>query len=161
MVARRDVQARFARQGLHSYAPEEGLRLLERIMRLDITQATAARVDWKQFAATLRQSRRTTVFRASSGRTSRQKQTNASRPLTERDVRRQLEQAPVKKRRQAVLEQVRAQVRGVLGLSQSEAIAEDKPLLELGMDSLMAVELRNRLRSGLAIRPSAAGDPGV
>ena len=35
-----------------------------------------------------------------------------------------------------------------------EAIPEDKPLLELGMDSLMAVELRNRLRTGLAIRES-------
>ncbi len=150
VVARRNLQDRFARQGLHSYAPEEGLRLLERIMLLDVAQATAALVDWKQFAATLGHSAERAFFEEVLGGFPSEAKEHES-TFDAANVRRQLEQAPVKKRRQAVLEQVRAQVRGVIGLGGSEGIAEDKPLLELGMDSLMAVELRNRLRSGLAI----------
>ncbi len=151
VVARRDLQARFARQGLHSYAPEEGLRLLEWIIRLDVAQATAALVDWKQFAATLGHSPERAFFEEVLGGFPSEAKEHES-TIDAANVRRQLEQAPVKKRRQAVLEQVRAQIRGVLGLGGSEGIAQDKPLLELGMDSLMAVELRNRLRSGMAIR---------
>ncbi len=53
-----------------------------------------------------------------------------------------------------MLDHVRAQVRSVLCLEPNDRIPEDKPLLELGLDSLTAVELRNRLRTGLAVRES-------
>ena len=104
VVARRDLQGRFARHGLHSYTPEEGLRLLERIMRLDVAQATAALVDWKQFAVTLRDSGERPFFAQVLGGPPSEAKEHESTSAGE-NVRRQLEQAPVKKRRQAVLEQ--------------------------------------------------------
>jgi acyl carrier protein len=44
-----------------------------------------------------------------------------------------------------VLKMVRAEVARVLSMSDPEAVAKDRALKELGLDSLMAVELRNAL----------------
>ena len=49
------------------------------------------------------------------------------------------------KRLPEVLQLVRSEAAAVLGLSEPEAIAPDEPLKSLGLDSLTAVELRNRL----------------
>ena len=47
---------------------------------------------------------------------------------------------------------VREQVATVLGLDLGQQIDQYKPLNELGVDSLMAVELRNRLGAGLELQ---------
>uniref|UniRef100_UPI00117AB811 type I polyketide synthase n=1 Tax=Lentzea kentuckyensis TaxID=360086 RepID=UPI00117AB811 len=52
---------------------------------------------------------------------------------------------PVSQRRRVALEMVRAHTAAVLGGTAPDAIAADRPFRELGFDSLMAVELRNRL----------------
>ena len=49
------------------------------------------------------------------------------------------------RRRSVVVEQIRNEVAHVLGLQNSESLPNNKPLHEFGLDSLMAVELRNRL----------------
>ena len=48
-------------------------------------------------------------------------------------------------REEALLEAVRKELASVLGLSGPEQVPADRPLQELGLDSLMAVETRNRL----------------
>ena len=44
-----------------------------------------------------------------------------------------------------LVKKVREDVAAMLGLAGASSIAPDRPLKELGLDSLMAVELRNRL----------------
>jgi acyl carrier protein len=56
-----------------------------------------------------------------------------------------VEAAPAKRRRAVVFDRVRAEALKVLGVSPSIGIAADRPLNELGLDSLMAIELRNTL----------------
>jgi SAM-dependent methyltransferase len=54
-------------------------------------------------------------------------------------------------RRELLVDFVREAIARVLRLANPSRIRRDQPLLELGFDSLMAVELRNALRQGLAL----------
>jgi aryl carrier-like protein len=60
-------------------------------------------------------------------------------------VRQQLERAPAKERRQLLQGVLRQAVAHVLGLQDPQRIDTRQGLLEMGLDSLMAVELRNQL----------------
>jgi acyl carrier protein len=56
-----------------------------------------------------------------------------------------LKAAPAGQRRDALAEELAARARHVIGLGDETTIAPSAPLRELGLDSLMAVELRNVL----------------
>jgi myxalamid-type polyketide synthase MxaB len=65
------------------------------------------------------------------------------------DLMRKLETAPASDRLNLLQQHVYLQVRQVLGLDSSFNLEPEQNLFEVGMDSLMAVELRNRLHSML------------
>ena len=60
-----------------------------------------------------------------------------------------LENSPQANRRKLLVDYLRAEALRILGLSQSYFIDERQPLLKMGLDSLMAVEFRNRLAGSL------------
>ncbi|MEU7908089.1 type I polyketide synthase [Actinoplanes sp. NPDC049118] len=66
--------------------------------------------------------------------------------------RRALAAAGEQQRPAVVLEFLRDQVAAVLGLPGPEEVAPNRPFLELGFDSLTAVELRNRLGAAVGFR---------
>jgi acyl transferase domain-containing protein/acyl carrier protein len=65
---------------------------------------------------------------------------------------RRLEGTPESEWGEAILEVVREHVAGVLGYDSAEEIEPDRALLELGLDSLGGVELRNRLSQATGLR---------
>jgi epothilone polyketide synthase D len=64
------------------------------------------------------------------------------------------------RRLEAVLEVVRAEVARVLSMAGTDAVEPERPLKELGLDSLMAVELRNALgrKAGVTLPATLAFD---
>lgn len=58
-----------------------------------------------------------------------------------------LSSTPANQRQSALAEHVRSDIATIMGFSSSDKVALDSPLMEIGLDSLMAVELRNRLAS--------------
>jgi acyl carrier protein len=61
-----------------------------------------------------------------------------------------LAQAPATMRRELLIDFVRAEAAAVLGAGGEAEVAQDVGLFEMGMDSLMSVELRRRLERGAA-----------
>ncbi len=67
------------------------------------------------------------------------------------DVRSALAEAMPDERHDILVDAVRQAIAYVLRIAEPGRIPRDQPLLELGFDSLMAVELRNVLKDGLAL----------
>jgi NADPH:quinone reductase-like Zn-dependent oxidoreductase len=145
LAARADRGANLAGRGLLAMAPPEALQLFDHILRHRPAQVTAARVDWARVGSVhtppLLQE---IVGGASAG---------ASEAATDeqRSPRETVLAAPADRRRELLQELIVNELARVLRCAPSR-IDVDQPLTRLGLDSLMAVEFRNRIESGLSVR---------
>ncbi|RPA66288.1 SDR family NAD(P)-dependent oxidoreductase [Gordonia oryzae] len=57
---------------------------------------------------------------------------------------------------EAVTDRVRTRIAAIMGFADSRAVDVDKPLTDLGMDSLMAVRIRNAVRGDFGAEPPVA-----
>ncbi len=151
---------RGAEQGIHSIRPADGLALLERLMRAPETQVTVNPVDWPQFLqrygerppALLREIATHTARAATqSTKTAKDAQPAQAKTPSQPEFLRQLEETPTDRKPGVLLAFVQKQAARVLGLDVS-AVGEHTPLNEMGLDSLMAVELRNLLGKALDLK---------
>ena len=55
-----------------------------------------------------------------------------------------------------VMTRLRERISAIMGYSDHSAVGEQQPLIELGMDSLMAVRIRNAARADFGVEPSVA-----
>jgi hypothetical protein len=172
-AAERSVGQRVSGRGIGTISPEEGWQALWYLMRQSAKAADAPAqvgvfpVDWAKFlapgasafffdmaAATPLQPQTADTGRA---RTNGHRDPGASGVTAEIGIRQRLEEAPASKRRPLILAFVRDEANKVLGLPPGQTIDQQQPLQELGLDSLMAVELRNLLGSRLELgRPLPA-----
>lgn len=152
-VARNERVAEFlARQGTGALAPAEVTSLMESFLTAHATQVAAIRVDWAKW----RQS-----FRGMQ-----------DNPLVERifaggvetaetggggtDWRAKIQAASAEDRNAVIGEAVRDVVGSVLRVK-PDSLREDQPLTDLGLDSLMGVEIETMLESaiGVALPPTS------
>ena len=149
---RRDRQ-RWRERGITAFTNEQALGALETLMRGDAVQPCVLDVDWSAFLAQYPPGQEPPVVRELvRGRA-------AARTAVVADARetlmRELEGAPPNRREPIVMTHVRSLALKVLGLGGAEPIEPAVALTELGLDSLMAVELRNALSASVG-KPLAA-----
>ena len=141
-------------QGMRAFTPEEGLQIMETLLSHSIAQVGIAPMNWSVFMRQFNSSGNGTEFfsELTDG-------VHINSVLAEQPRKREteylltsLEEAPANKRKKILLTYIQEEARKVLGLDTGQEINDHVPLSEMGLDSLMAVELRNVLRVGLDLK---------
>jgi acyl carrier protein len=146
-AARHRVGQRVKTQGMGTIAPAQGMRILEHLLARPAAQVGVAPIDWAVFARRAGAGAHAPFFaRFAAGRAP----VDAAVPVVTADLGRTLAAAPEAERSARIAELVRDHVAGVLRLATGE-VDTGLPLNRIGLDSLMAVELRNRLRAQLGL----------
>ncbi len=140
------LAARLALVGVRSMAPRQALEVLERMLRQDVAQVAAVPVDWKQYRQFYSAGSESPLLSQLASEGS-EVALQASRPGEKRAA---LLAAQPAARHQILRFYLSEQVARVLGLSVSRLDVE-QPLSNLGLDSLMAVELKNRIAVDLGV----------
>jgi NADPH:quinone reductase-like Zn-dependent oxidoreductase/acyl carrier protein len=152
-AADRKVDQRVAAQGIDSISPSRGIELLEALMRAPAPHVGVFPVRWNKFLA---QSGRAFPpfferMRAAAHSAARSAISTPVTPPPQSSLSADLQDATPLRRQELLLAFVADHVARVIGAQSAQSIDPRQPLNELGLDSLMAVELRNRLGTGLGL----------
>ncbi|HUN44153.1 MAG TPA: SDR family NAD(P)-dependent oxidoreductase [Acetobacteraceae bacterium] len=137
-ASKREAGKRFDTKGMGAIAPEQGLRILERLWDGSRTQVAVLPINWPQLLDHYPDHELLSDFRGAAGQ-----RANSS------SLRSLLAQTAEHDRPATVAAFIAEQVASALGLASAADVDHETGFFDLGMDSLTSVELRNRLQAEL------------
>jgi len=166
-AAERGIGARLAEQGAGEIDPDAGIEVLAHLVETDATFAAVQPMDWSRYPTDPTAARTWLAeVMPTAGEARSPSDTRATKPGHERSVGRaeaspsvrdRIAASPAAERRDVLRDHIHDQVARVIGLAPGGSVERRAPLSDLGVDSLMAVELRNRLATTLDLdRPLPA-----
>jgi aryl carrier-like protein len=145
-VGGKRLAARLALLGISSITPKQALEMLGRLLGQSTTQVVPVPVNWKQYREFYPAGSASPLLSELA-----REEVEVSRPAGRKSAGRDaLLAAEPAERRQLVRSYLSEQVARVFGLSPSKLDVQ-QPLSHLGLDSLMAVELKNRIAVDLGV----------
>ena len=156
-AAGKGVAERLAAQGIHAVAPAQGLVALERLMKQERAQVGVLPIDWRRyeqhlgsgglppFLSEVREQSAPTLQPPARAAMAVGKAA-AHRAI---DLGRRLKETPAARRRPLLAAFVRERALRALGVDPARAVDPRMPLGDMGLDSLLAVELRNTLGAAI------------
>ena len=158
-AAERKVTSRMPITGLQAISPAQGLALLETLLNRGECQIGAFGMDWQAYTAPAAGRGPEAERLAGVGITGPQRCENVKPAAPEKratpsassnhlDL---IRQAPASQRYGLLAQFVEERIVKALGLDPARPPDRNRPLQELGLDSLLAVELRNVLSNGLGL----------
>lgn len=145
-MAGEEFQTLLKRMGVEAWLPEKGIAVLGQILSTNMAQVTAAQVDWSIFKPIYEVKGQRSLLEQIDKQPHKEIETNQiKRP----EIIQQLEALPTNKRYAFLVAHLQTAVAKVLGLEPSQLPQIRQGFVELGMDSLMAVDLKNSLEASL------------
>jgi acyl transferase domain-containing protein/acyl carrier protein len=129
-------------EGIGQISIKAGLNILEQFLQCSDAQIGVLPIDWQKFLQSFSNTHIPQFF--SELATTSQPTTVESKQQSQ--IRQQLDAASVDRRMSLLTEFLTSEIKDVLGLSVSHTLKSQKGLFEMGMDSLMAIDLKNRLQ---------------
>ncbi|MGI8890521.1 MAG: SDR family NAD(P)-dependent oxidoreductase, partial [Chthoniobacterales bacterium] len=151
-VARNERVAEFlARQGTMGITPGEAISLLESFLVAGTDQAIAIRVDWGKWRQFFRGMQENPLLQRIFAEIENQESTGSTS-----DWRSRIDAAPLAEKTAVISQAVREAVGSVLRVK-PDSLRDDQPLTDLGLDSLMGVEIETSLETavGIALPPTS------
>ncbi len=149
-MANEEAQAWLAQTGVMALSPDLALAAMTKLLTTDLVQVTVSETDWARFKALYTAQRPRPLLDLIEVATEVTSEISAaSTPLSE--ILQRLKAAPESERIPLLQTHVQEQLRPVLGLKAAQPLDPQTGFFELGMDSLMAVEFRNRLEKSLEV----------
>jgi malonyl CoA-acyl carrier protein transacylase len=142
-AAKRGVEARLSLHGLGSIPSRQGMEAFGKVMDSGRTQVLVIPVDWSKFRTQFAGGNPPPFF--SELMPAAPSAAPAETRREDSDLVRRLNAAATGGRRELLLDALERQAAKVLALAPGKTIDPRRPLNELGLDSLMSVELRNLL----------------
>jgi len=154
MAARLDARerGRMAERGLATIPPDQGTRVLGHLLRQPVANVVVVPIRWRALLQSYPQGGEPPLLKIMAREAGPRQATGAVESVT---LAERLKDTPASERRDVVIIFVRTQLAKVLGLQSGDALDIHTPFSSLGLDSLMAVEVRNALASALR-RPISA-----
>jgi len=149
-AADRGLTQRLASQGLGALTPAQGLAAFRRLLETNLTQAAVLSVDWDRCLGRFARGSVPVFFTDVSGEAlDAAGLAKVSEHSASQTLHKQLADAPESRRGPMVAAFVRERALRALGVDPGKPIDPRTPLGDLGLDSLLAVELRNTLGTAL------------
>jgi acyl transferase domain-containing protein/NADPH:quinone reductase-like Zn-dependent oxidoreductase/acyl carrier protein len=142
LAARPDRGGRLETQGAKSIAATDALRSLDQAMRYDVGEVGIFSIDWARWKETYPGSSQLLSTLTVQGESDQETNSTISRAM--------LLQMPIEHRVEAVTDYLGGALARALGL-RGKRLDDDQPLTRFGLDSLMAVTLRNRVAQDTGI----------
>ncbi|OUS03282.1 hypothetical protein A9Q81_07830 [Gammaproteobacteria bacterium 42_54_T18] len=142
MAANASVEANAKASGVNYILPTDGLDWFEKVLEQQPIQRGLIDVDWGQLASNM-QGQLPRFISELDVKSSVAVDENLHKMA--KQFREDLAVAPIDERTPMLIDKICEQIKLVMGLEDDEIIDPNQPLQELGLDSLMAVELRNIL----------------
>ena len=144
---------RLAARGMRAIALEEGFAALQELLEGDAVQATVASADWDRYAQSLPDA--LPALLRDMVHSSSKSATNPGLAQSDSGSLSHLRDLPASQRLPGLRQFVETCAGRALGLAPGKPVDPGRPLHELGLDSLMSVELRNALAASLGHSLSA------
>ena len=153
-------QSQLSRRGIRAMRPELAVRAVGQALAEGRGSLAVVDVDWLRFTPAFAISRPRPLLKGVPQARAVLDELYASSKddgkVGDSPLRRLLENLPAGRHLDAVLMRVREEIAVVLGFAGPRDVIADRPLKELGLDSVMAIELRNRLSLLAGVHLTAA-----